>query len=104
MSSPTERTLRALRKDGWVPAVVEKWIPQARRRQDLFGFIDIIAIKGTNTLAVQATSYSNVSARVTKIQQHENLPHVLAAGWVVQVWGWRKVKSRYQARVVDFYF
>lgn len=88
--TPTARTLAELRKRGYLAAVVEKWNVHARVRNDLFGFVDVIALKGEKTLAVQATSGSNVSSRIAKIRESLNLPLVLAAGWRVAVWGWRK--------------
>lgn len=101
-ASPTARTLEALRKEGWLAWVVEKWIPQVRKRSDLFGFIDILAIKDGEVLAVQATSRSNVSSRVRKIADHENVGAVRLAGWRIEVWGWGKMANgRWQRRVVD---
>jgi len=91
-----------LRRDGWTPAVVEKWNPHARIRQDLFGFIDVLALRGAETLAVQACSYSDVSKRVDKITHHKNLAAVREAGWTVHVHGWRKgANGRWAVRVVD---
>lgn len=101
-ASPTARTLDALRKDGWLAWVVEKWIPRARQRSDLFGFIDILALRNGEVLAVQATSRSNVSSRVHKIADHANVAAVRAAGWRIEVWGWGKMANgRWQRRVVD---
>lgn len=99
--SPTTRSLKKLKAEGYTAAVVEKWNPHARVRQDLFGFIDILAIKDGETLAVQTTSYSHVSDRVKKIENHDNLRSVRDANWSIHVHGWRKVKNRWQCRVVD---
>lgn len=100
--SPTARTLAKLRKEGWLAWVVEKWIPQTQQRSDLFGFIDVLAIRGDETLAVQSTSRSNVSGRVRKITEHENLAAVRAAGWSIHVHGWGKMANgRWECRVVD---
>lgn len=102
MSSPTARTLAKLRKEGWFPWVVEKWIPQARKRSDLFGFIDVLALRDGEVLAVQSTSGSNVSSRVKKIAEHENVAMVRAAGWIIHVHGWAKnAAGRWVCRVVD---
>ncbi len=102
MSSPTSRTLERLRADGWTAAVVEKWNPHARVRNDLFGFVDVLALRDGVTLAVQATSGSNAAARVKKIAEAEHLAAVRAAGWRIEVWGWRKLANgRWEARVVD---
>lgn len=61
--TPTARTLQALRADGWLVEVVERWNPHARVRHDLFNVADILAVRGSETLAVQVTAGSRVSAR-----------------------------------------
>lgn len=98
-TSPTQRSLKHLRDDGYLAAVVEHWNPHARIRQDLFGCIDILAIKAGSTLAVQTTSYSNMSARVKKIQAADELRTMLDAGWKIEVHGWKKVKNRWEVKV-----
>jgi hypothetical protein len=100
--SPTQRSLDLLRKEGWLCQVVERWNPHSRTRKDLFGFIDILAVRGKETLAVQATSRSNISARVSKIANHENIAAIRAVSWGVQVWGWGKMANgRWEVRKVD---
>ena len=88
--SPTENSLAYLRADGWTAEVVERWIPGANIRKDLFGFIDIVAVRGSETLGVQTTSNSNVPARVRKITESELLPVLREAGWLIHVHGWQK--------------
>lgn len=100
--TPTQRSLKYLRDQGYRVAVVEHWNPHARIRQDLFGVLDLLAIRGAETLGVQTTSGSNVSARVRKIGESEALPDMRAAGWSVHVHGWRKASNgRWSLRVVD---
>lgn len=99
--SPTQLTLKLLREDGWTVEVVEKWIPGANIRKDLFGFIDLVALKDGQTLGVQATSYSNISARVKKIENAELLSAVRKASWQVWVIGWRKQNNRWVHKIVD---
>lgn len=101
-ASPTQRSLKHLRDAGYQAAVVEHWNPHVRIRQDLFGFIDILAVRDGETLGVQATSGSNVSKRIIKIAEHPNYPAVHAAGWRVVVHGWRKnAKGRWVLREVE---
>lgn len=88
-TSPTQRTLAEMRKRGYICAVVEHWNQFAHIRQDLFGFIDVLCVRGEDIVGVQATTGDNVAARVTKITEHENWPLVCAAIRVV-VQGWRK--------------
>jgi hypothetical protein len=99
--SPTQLSLEKLKEEGYTAQVVERWNAFARVRVDLFGFVDIIGLKDGETLAVQATSYTNISARVKKITEHENLAAVRKAGWRLEIWGWRKVNNRWTVKVVD---
>lgn len=93
--TPTQLTLRKLRADGWTVTVVERWDSFAHVRHDLFGFIDVLALRGGETLAVQATSADNVAARVRKIAESEHVAAVREAGWSIRVWGWRKEGRRW---------
>jgi carbonic anhydrase len=99
--SPTSRTLADLRADGWTAEVVEHWNPHARVRQDLWGFVDILAVRNGETLGVQATSDANVAARVRKIAEHPNIGAVRDAGWRLEVWGWKKKGRLWGVRKVD---
>lgn len=76
--------------------VVEKWNPYARVRQDLFGAIDIVAIKpGLMTLGVQTTTAGNMSARVQKLNDLETVRVLKQTGhWKVIVHGWRRPTKR----------
>jgi hypothetical protein len=101
VSSPTQRSLAHLRRAGYpLVQVVERWNPHARIRQDLYGCIDVLAV-GDEIVAVQATSGSNVAARVRKLTDSPALPVLRKAGIRVLVHGWRKVRGRWQLREVD---
>ncbi len=101
--TPTQRSLKHLRDQGHLAEVVERWIPQARKRHDLWGFVDILSLSPEGqVVGVQATSLSNVSARIKKITDHANLPMVRRAGVVIYVHGWGKgANGRYRLREVD---
>ena len=99
--APTQLTLRKLRADGWLAEVVERWVPGANIRKDLFGFVDIIALRDGETLAIQATSYSNISARVNKIASLDTVADVREANWSIWVIGWRKINNRWVEKIVD---
>jgi hypothetical protein len=102
MSSPTQRSLKHLRDQGYLAEVVEKTIPRVFIKKDLYGFIDILAIRDGEILGVQATSGSNVSSRVDKIANHDNVGAVRKAGIRIHVHGWRKnSKRRWVLREVD---
>ncbi len=100
--TPTQLSLRELRNAGFTAEVVERWNPHARIRQDLFGIIDIVALNGPTTLAVQCTSAPHVAERVRKIADSPHIAAIREAGWTMEVWGWRKNKAgRWECRKVD---
>ena len=101
-TSPTQRTLKRLRELGYLVQVVEHWNPHARIRQDLFGFIDVLAVREGEVLAVQACAGGDASKRARKIADHANVSAVRKAGIRIEVHAWRKLASgRYEVRVVD---
>jgi hypothetical protein len=54
--SPTQRTLRALRQQGCICDVAEKFnahVGPFGIRQDLFGFIDIVALKPSGIAGIR---------------------------------------------------
>lgn len=91
-SGPASRSLKHLRDNGYTAQVVERWNQFARVRQDLFGCIDIVAIKSdlNGVYGVQTTSTGNMSARVEKIKQEPIMRLWLEAGNTLVVHGWAK--------------
>jgi hypothetical protein len=94
--TPTSRTLDELRRMGYTPAVVERWNPWAKIRQDLYGFIDILAVKEgeTGVLAVQTTTTDHAANRMDKAKASPNLRVWLSCGNRFEVWGWAKRGGR----------
>ncbi len=101
MSSPTQRSLKLLRDGSALAAVTERWNAHARVRQDLFGFIDVVAIvPGQPGLtAVQATSAPNQAARLAKISALPAARAWLGAGNRIEVHGWRKSRGRWAVTI-----
>jgi len=94
-TSPTQRSLKLLRERGYMAAITEHWNPHARLRQDLFGFIDIIAVSRLyGIIAVQTTSGPNMAARIDKIRESVHATVWLGGGGTIIVHGWRKVGAR----------
>lgn len=91
--TPTQRTLKHLRDNGWTAGVVEKWNHHVRIRQDLWGFADLVAFRGDEVILVQATA-QGVSARVNKILSNETAKHWSACGHRILVYGWRQLVAR----------
>ena len=93
MSSPTARTLAECRKRNWHAGVVERYNTFSGKKNDLFGFIDLVALDGQpGLLGIQATSTPNMSSREKKIRiDCAELAHAwLMAGNRLEVWGWGK--------------
>lgn len=105
MTSPTSRSLELLRKRGYRVDIVERRIARGFVTKDLFGFIDLLAIRDGQVLAVQTTSGSNVAARITKLESDElagAMADVRALGWTIHVHGWRKLANkRWECREID---
>ena len=91
-----------MRSQGATVCVVEHWNPFSKTRQDMFGILDLVALLDGETIGIQTTSGSNVSARVAKITASEHLPALRRAGWRLLVHGWRKnAAGKWQLREVD---
>ena len=99
-ASPTVRSLKLLRDRGYLVAIVEKFVrfPPPGHRVDLWGFVDLLAIKAGEITAVQTTSGANVSARLKKIAASPHIATVLSAGVRVVVHGWSKKGPRGKAK------
>jgi hypothetical protein len=92
----TQRTLKALKDGGYLCGMVERFNQYAGPhgiRQDLFGIIDIIAIKKGELLGVQSTGQA-FAEHDRKILASENLRPWLESGARFELWGWRKVKKK----------
>jgi hypothetical protein len=96
--SPTQRTLRLLRAEGWAAEVVERWLPGANVRRDLFGCVDVVAVRPGQVLGVQCCTAGDVSKRLDKARACPGLRDWLASGAVFAVWGWSKRGPRGQRK------
>ena len=76
-------------------AVVEHWNSFTKIRQDLFGWIDIVAAHPNHPgiLAVQTTTGANAAARVQKAKGNGALVAWLLAGGRLAVYAWSKHKQ-----------
>ena len=77
--------------------VVERWNSLGRVRVDLFGVIDIVAVKDGAVRWVQVTSSSNISSHRKKILESEAIKHVRS----IEMWGWRKKSNRWIYSIAD---
>jgi hypothetical protein len=94
MSSPTQRTLAECKRRGYVVQVVERWCQYSRRRIDLLGGIDIVALTPAGILGIQACAGASHAARRSKLLAEPRLHAWLAAGGKLAVWSWSKRGAR----------
>jgi hypothetical protein len=112
--TPTQRTLKALRGQGRICGIVERFNPYGGKhgvRQDLFGFIDIIALDPVlGVVGVQSCgeAFSGHVKKMTELRHYEMKAWLRHAK--VELWGWRKVvlkrgsaSVRWKPRVMDFW-
>lgn len=93
--SPTKRARAEMLARGWTSQIVEKWNPFAKVRQDLFGFIDIVAVhQSCGILGVQACVGSSHAAREAKIEAEPRALAWIAAGGRIEVWSFSKTNGR----------
>ena len=95
-TSPTQRTLKHLRDDGYTCGIVERFLAYAGKygkRMDLFGIIDIIAIKEHEILGVQSCGQA-FSEHDKKILESESSKEWLESGGKLVLIGWRKLKVK----------
>jgi len=101
MSSLTARSTVHLRDQGYLVATVEHYNSFTKRKHDLWGCIDLLCIGNQETVAVQVTSRSNLSARRHKIEESEAYPEMLRSGWRIVLHGWYKEKNRWQLKELE---
>ena len=96
--SPMQLSLQLLRREGHRCAIVEKWNPFAKIRQDLFGFGDILALtrnKRREAIIIQTTTMANINSRVNKIRESDAwLDWLVIPNHRIEVHGWALKKER----------
>ncbi len=94
-TSPTARTLALCRKVGWEAGVVEKTLPHCFIKKDLFGFIDVVVMTGSQIVGIQSTSgggsgASNMLSRIRKILDEPRALVWLQSSARIIVHNWRQ--------------
>lgn len=103
-TSPTKRTMDLCRKQGLTVQVVERWNQFAKVRQDLFGFIDLVAMGNGSLMGIQSTSATNMAARIAKIKLEPLAKQWLDAGGRIIVHGWKQAKNkRWECRETELF-
>ncbi len=98
--SPTERTLRELRKKYKRVGIVERFIHnnhvnRAGIRSDLFNVFDIVALSERKIIGVQSCGedFSSHKTKMTKTHK-SSCKHWIDCGGEILLIGWRKVKMK----------
>jgi len=82
-----KKVVEILEKEGWIV-----WYPPKvkYKQNDIFGIIDLLAIKGKKQKNIQITTISNVSARRKKII---NFIEKSKVELPVEIWAWNQKKK-----------
>lgn len=91
----TQKTLKLLKDQGWECGIVERWIPGANIRRDLFNIIDIIACLDDRLVGVQSTSWGQRGPHLRKIHSEHGAATEMWLKTGAELWlvSWKKVKQ-----------
>ncbi len=101
MKSTLGRSKEWLRDHGWIEDTVERFEHHSRVKQDFFGVIDIIAVRGASTLGIQACSTKDFPAHRTKCLQEKRLREWLKGDRRFEIQAWSKVGRLIRGRTRD---
>jgi len=87
-----------LEEKGYTVEKTEHFNFFAKKRFDLLGVGDLIALNGKEILLVQVTSRNNLSTRSVKASESEKLKLWLSAGGLFVLHGWDKYKNRWRIK------
>jgi len=101
--TPTARSIKLLRAEGYLVATVERWLPHANLRSDCFGFGDLLACQPRDRaiVLVQTTTLPHLPARIAKAKALAALEAWLRAGGRVEFHGWTHRAGRWQCKRVS---
>jgi hypothetical protein len=101
--SHNARTIALYESRGYKCDIVESYNSFSRRKKDLFGIFDIVAIGNGETLGIQLTSKNNMSSRIKKITNSDFFAEIVRSGWRIIVIGWyKKENGRYDYKEFEF--
>lgn len=94
-ASTVQLSMQYLRDLGYAVDVCERWVPSAHGqvRRDLFGILDLVAIRDGETVGVQTTTRGEAPKRLRKILASEHLEVLQQAGWRIVVHGWHQPRG-----------
>ncbi len=96
--TPNARSKKFYEGSGYIAEIVEHWSPFPKpwgKRHDLLGIFDLLVLKpGGRAVGVQATTNSNVTARLKKIAESESAKRWKELGGEIIVISWGKLGPR----------
>ena len=99
-SKTIQRSVKYLKDNGYLVQIVERWNHFAKVRQDMFGWIDIVAVKpGKPILGVQTTTGNMAAVRLDKARGNEALKAWISGGGQLVVHSWDKRGPRGKRKV-----
>ena len=97
-TSPTQLSLKELRKRGYMAASIEKFNSFIKIRQDCFGILDILAVHPIKkeVIGIQACTDTGGQASKHKMKAgaNKNLKTWLDSGCKFKIWAWAKKGKR----------
>jgi len=95
MSSPTQRTLQLLRRQGYNPQIVERFNSWSGQRSDLFHIIDILILTPKSVIGIQSTGtdFSGHKKKLMEEEKDNSFFWLSTKGTELFLIGWRKVKK-----------
>ena len=103
MTSLNQRAIAIYKNKGYICDTVESYNSFTKRKKDLFTIFDVVAVGNKETVGIQLTSKSNMSARIRKITESDALPYLLSAGWRVVVMGfYKQPNGRWACKEFEF--
>ena len=90
-----KKAIQMLTKEKWVC-----WFPKKVKfhETDVFGIIDVLALKGKRQKNVQLTTLPNISAKRKKIT---NFLNKFKVELPVEIWGWNQKKKIFKKETVN---
>ncbi|HOA47493.1 MAG TPA: hypothetical protein P5570_00460 [Candidatus Paceibacterota bacterium] len=91
-----KKVVQILENDGWIV-----WYPPKVRykKTDIFGIIDLLALKGRRQKNIQLTTVSNLATRRKKI---DNFLTKFEIEMTVEIWAWYAKKKEFKKEKVRF--
>ena len=90
-----KKVVEILENNGWLT-----WYPAKTKykQNDVFGIIDLLAIKGKQKKNIQITTFSNTSSRRKKIT---NFLKKFKIEMIVEIWAWNSAKKSFKIEKIN---